>query len=196
MPLSSAKPSAGRKKNTPRRRQGTAPIPKLAFRAVLERSDNRLWGAHLRVPEKVLRRFAPGNPPRVICSVNGSPPRQCAIVPFKPGVRVITVNKALRDTLKLSFGDDVDVVLEEDKSAYGLPVPEELLAVFQQDAPGKRLFHALTPGKQRTLLYIIGSAKNRDKRIGRSLIIVQHLKLNHGKINYRLLSATIRQQRI
>lgn len=41
-------------------------------------------------------------------------------------------------------------------------MPEELEELLHQDEEGNRLFHALTPGKQRTLLYYIGAPKTAD----------------------------------
>jgi uncharacterized protein YdeI (YjbR/CyaY-like superfamily) len=87
------------------------------------------------------------------------------------------------------------VSLKKDKSEYGLPVPDELNELFRQDAEGNRLFHALTRGRQRTLLYIVGSAKDSDKRILRAIVIINHLKANKGRINYRQLNASLKDPR-
>ena len=72
--------------------------------------------------------------------------------------------------------------LKSDDSKYGLPMPEEFQEVLNQDPDGDRYFHALTPGKQRTMLYYIGKVKDIDRRIHTSLIFVEHLKKNDGKI--------------
>ena len=64
----------------------------------------------------------------------------------------------------------------------GLPMPDELQEVLNQDPEGDRLFHALTAGKQRSLLYLIGKINDIDKRIHQALIVVDHLKENDGKI--------------
>lgn len=42
-------------------------------------------------------------------------------------------------------------------------------------------------GFQRTLLYWIGQPKSSDRRITRALAVVDHLKANNGKVNYRML---------
>lgn len=94
--------------------------------------------------------------------------------------------------MEAAFGTKVSVVLQQDTSEYGLPLPEELKEVFRQDPEGKKLFHALTPGKQRTLLYIVGNVKDPGKRVFRALAIVRHLKENKGVIDYKRLQVLLR----
>lgn len=146
----------------------------------------------MRVPANIVAHLVDGKSRRVLCKLNRSNERQCALLPHGNGIFVISVNKKIRDTLGLTFGMDVEVTLKKDTSVYGLPMPEELRELFRQDTDGAKVFHALTRGRQRVLLYIIGAAKNVDKRIAYSIIIVHHLKLNNGKINHKQLSSQLR----
>jgi hypothetical protein len=157
------------------------------FTSVLERSDNKLWGCHFPVPKKTADELKDGDSKRVVCTLNGTETYQCAILFYKKGKPVISVNKKVRDSLRIDFGSEVEVILKKDASEYGLPLPEELSEVFRQDKEGKKVFHALTRGKQRTLIYMVGNVKDSDKRVLRSLAIVGHLKENNGKIDYRKL---------
>ena len=84
-------------------------------------------------------------------------------------------------------GDVVRVLLVKDESKYGLPMPEEFEEVLKQDPEGDRLFHALTAGKQRSILYQLSKPKDIDVRIHQALLIVDHLKENDGKIIDKLL---------
>jgi len=74
-----------------------------------------------------------------------------------------------------------------------LPMPKEFREVLKQDKEGNRLFHALTPGKQRTVLYYIGKAKDIDRRIHLALVIIEHLKDNDGKIVYPKLADELKR---
>ena len=165
----------------------------LRFTSVLERSDNKLWGGHFRVPARIAKKLIDGESRRVLCSLNDIAERQCALIPFGNGAFVITVNKGLRDKLRLTFGMEVQVELRKDTSVYGLPMPEEFQEILRQDKEGNALFHALTRGRQRTLLYIIGSAKSPEKRMVRAIAVVRHLKANKGKINYKELGASLKR---
>lgn len=164
------------------------------FTSILEASDNKLWGAHVRVPKVIVKDLAGDGSRRVVCMLKGSVTFQCALVPFGKGIFVITVNRKLRQSLGLEIGTKLSVSLSKDTSEYGLPLPDEFREVVHQDPEAGTLFHALTRGRQRTLLYIVGSAKTPDKRIARSIIIAEHLKTNRGKINYRQLHMMLRNQ--
>jgi uncharacterized protein YdeI (YjbR/CyaY-like superfamily) len=107
---------------------------------------------------------------------------------------VLSVNKAWLDALHLEIGGKVRVRLRSDESRYGLPMPMELEELFRQDRDAHRLFHALTPGRLRTLLYIIGSANDPDLRAWRTSIIVRHLEENGGRVNYRQLNASLKRR--
>ncbi len=159
----------------------------LSFTSILEISTNKLWGAHLPLPDAIAQIFLAQDAKRVVCTLNEKVEFQCALVPKGGGIYCIVVNKKTRDQLGLKSGSSVRVSIRKDESEYGLPMPEELAEVLAQDEEGNRLFHALTPGKLRTLLYIVGHVKNTDARIARAFAIVEHLKANGGKINYRQL---------
>ncbi|HAL56026.1 MAG TPA: hypothetical protein DCP63_06015 [Bacteroidetes bacterium] len=172
-------------------KKATPPKNGFRFTSILERSVNRLWGCHFRVPKRIVERLSGTGSRRVLCSVNGSAEHQCAILPQRGGTFVITVNKNMRDALGLDFGIEVQVTLKKDLSTYGLPLPAELQELLRQDPEGSTLFHALTQGRQRTLLYIIGLVKNPEKRTARAVAVVRHLKANGGIINYRQLNAML-----
>lgn len=122
---------------------------------------------------------------RVVCTINDGEPFQCALMPSR-GKFYIIVNKKKREALGIVAGDTVKVNLAIDESRYGLPMPEEFREVLDQDPEGDKLFHTLTPGKQRSLLYYLGNIKDIDQRIHYALIIVDHIK-EHGKVIGKVL---------
>lgn len=118
---------------------------------------------------------------RVLCSMNGAESFQCALMPWGDRFYII-VNKKKRESLGIEAGDMVDVFLVPDESQYGLPMPPEFREVLDQDTDGDQLFHALSPGKQRSLLYQLSKPKDIDVRIHQALVIVKHLKENAGNV--------------
>jgi hypothetical protein len=162
------------------------------FTATLEKFNSNLWGHHLSVPDAVSQTFLAQDVKRFVCTLNETAEFQCALMPKGAGSYFININKKLRDQLGLKIGTPVRVALRKDNSEYGLPMPEELAEVLQQDEAGDQLFHALTPGKQRTLLYIVGSVKNTDLRLNRAIAVVEHLKANEGKINFKQLNTALK----
>lgn len=160
----------------------------MSFTAALENFNSALWGFHIVVPAQFAKPFVEDKDRRVVCILNGSLEFQCALMPKGDGHFFININKKIRDKLKLQLGSMVEVMLRKDESEYGLPMPEEFAELLSQDEAGNQLFHALTPGKQRNLLYIAGQPKTTEVRLRRAVVLVEHLKANKGKIDFKQLN--------
>lgn len=162
------------------------------FRSTLEKTDSDPPWHILRVPKEKVAKFGfKGNLRRVVCSLNGTDPFNCALFPSK-GDYFITLNKKLREKLGLSVGRSVSVELVKDESEYGMPMPEEFAEVLRQDIDGQKLFDALSPGNQRLMLKLIVFVKDADKRIIRSLVGIEILKRCEGRFDYHLLHDAMR----
>lgn len=159
----------------------------MEFTSKLENFNTRLWTYHVKVPNPIAQHFLGQGDKRVICTLNDTYEFQCAIMPAGEGTYFININKKIRDQLKLKEGSKIKVFLEKDTSQFGLPFPEELQEVLAQDKEGNKYFHLLTPGKQRNIIYYVNQVKNTDLRIQRAMIMINHLKKNSGKINFRQL---------
>jgi hypothetical protein len=163
-------------------------MPKAAkatkFTALLDSSGNGSGWHFISVSREIGERFPAldGKSRRVVCTLNGREQFQCALMP-SGGEFYIMVNKEVRTRLQIYSGNNVQVSLRLDDSRYGMAMPEELEEVLHQDPEGDELFHALTPGKQRSLIWQVSKGKNVDLRIHRALIIMQHLKDNEGRID-------------
>lgn len=152
------------------------------LKALLTKSPSESGWHFLEIPAKMAEKFEKKNGSRrVVCTINGRLSFQCALLPWND-IFTIIVNKEKRDKLNIVGGDKVDVLLEEDVSKYGLPMAAEFKEVLKQDREGNKLFHSLTAGKQRSLLYFVGKVKDIDKRIHTALIVIEHLKKNDGRI--------------
>lgn len=159
----------------------------MQFTAVLSKFDSPLWGYHILVPDEVSKHFLSNGHKRVICTLNSTETFHCAFMPSGEGTYFISVNKELRQRLKLRIGSIVTANIQKDESKYGLPMPEELEELLAQDPIGDGLFHDLTPGKQRSMIYIAGKPKLADTRLRKAVVLIEHLKANQGKIDYKRL---------
>jgi hypothetical protein len=169
-------------------------IRKIKFETTLSSFGDGMWvyvpitteiAARLEFPDKKFR--------RVVCMINGGEGFHCALMPSGTGEYIISVNKKKRGELGIRIGDIISVELERDESKYGLPMPEEFREVLAQDPKGDRLFHALTPGKQRSLLYQASQKKDLDLRIHRALAIIEHLKENDGQVVWEKLGHDLKR---
>lgn len=88
----------------------------------------------------------------------------------------ITVSKARMKELDVHLNDEVEVELEIDNSKYGFDVPEEFSAVLEQDDHARTLFEGMSMGKQRAIIYIVLQLKSSDKRIEKTLFLMENLK--------------------
>lgn len=111
---------------------------------------------------------------RVLCSIEGKEEFPCALNP-RGDDYVIMASKQLIRKHRLQDGVPFRVSIRKDKDD-GLLLPEELREVLEQDDWAGQLFEALLPGRKRSLLYYIRSAKSIDTKIKRSLEIVEKLK--------------------
>ena len=80
------------------------------------------------------------------------------------------------------------VQLQKDNSKYGIHLPEEMEELLLIDEEGSAFFHQLTPGKQRSLLHIIGKPKSSAIRLKKAVVVLDYLKTNNGKLDFKMLN--------
>lgn len=163
------------------------------FNASIERFDSELWHFHVKVPNHIVGHYHDQDIKRLVCQINDHMTIHCAFMPAGHEVYFININKEIRKKLDVEVGTEVFCKVWEDRSEYGIPMPEEFREVLDTDPDGSKYFHALTPGKQRSLIYLVGKLKSQDKRIVKSIIILQHLTVNNGKLDYKLLNEAFKQ---
>lgn len=122
---------------------------------------------------------------RVICRLNDEVEFHCAIMPKKGGGYFINIGASICKKLKLSKGSIVTATFRRDHTEYQFPMPEELNEVLHTDPEAYKIFHSLTAGNQRGLIYLVTQVKSTDKRIERSLKIA--LRLKNGVTSPRLI---------
>ncbi len=88
----------------------------------------------------------------------------------------IAFSKARMKEIGVSNGDTVAVCLEKDRSLYGFEVPEEFEEVLRQDAEARQRFEKLAMGMRRAIIYIVLQIKSSDKRIEKSIFLLENLK--------------------
>ncbi len=113
---------------------------------------------------------------RFIITLNDSVQWQAGSVSLGNNEAYITVSADRMKKLKVDLGDTVKVTLERDFSEYGFEVPIEFEEVLNQDSIGKQQFDSLSLGKRRATIYLVLQVKSSDKRIEKSIIILENLK--------------------
>ena len=164
------------------------------FDGILEKHDNHLYAFHIKVPEEIANSIRDAKINRLICTLNGGIEFRASLIPEGNDRYFIKVNGELRKKHRLEIGSAVNVLLKVDESKYGMDLPIEFEEILELDSEGDRYFHELTPGKQRSLLYIIGKPKSSDKRIEKGLIVMAHLKDQLGKLDFKKLNEDLKSK--
>lgn len=164
----------------------------ISLNCTLQKFESNLWQYHLPIPTNIAEKYIEGNNRRILCTINNSVTLQAALMKAEPYWFVL-VNKSAMTKLNIKEGSKVQVVIEKDRSEYGLEMTEEMEVFLQQDDEGREYFEKLTMGKQRSLIYIGGQVKNSNSRINRALAILDHLKDQKGKLDFKLLNQRIKE---
>ena len=88
----------------------------------------------------------------------------------------ITFSKARMKQLNVHLNDEVNVALSRDFSKYGFDVPQEFEEVLLQDFVANQRFENLSLGKRRAIIYLIIQVKSSQKRIEKSIFLMENLK--------------------
>lgn len=154
--------------------------------------EDVLWGSFFIVPEEIADFYKSKNITRFICEINDLVKINCAILSGN-GAKFVLINKQVAKKLSLINGSEVSVVLKADESEYGMPVPQEIIDLFAHDEEFSNLFHSLTPGKQRSLLFIVGKPKSVEARIKKVVVICNHLKEYGGNLDFKQLNQDFKE---
>jgi hypothetical protein len=95
--------------------------------------------------------------------------------------------------MKWSLGNQIVVQIEKADLKYGIPICEELEAVLEADPEGSDYFHTLTLGAQRSLIHVINKYKNPQLRLDRSIILLRHLCLRQGNLDFKILNENFKK---
>lgn len=128
--------------------------------------DKKTVDPHLKAGQK-----------RVICKLNNEVEFHCAILSSKEESHYIYVGSAVMKKLSLKVGSTVSVELLTDTTPYQFEMPEELQEVLDTDGAANTIFHALTEGNQRGLIYLVQQVKSSEKKIERALTIAERIKV-------------------
>lgn len=163
-------------------------MKKMKFKAeVFNFYDSAVYGGHIIIPLEVSEQFIKQKTRRVICIINEEYEFQCGLMPKGDGMFFININSEIRKKMKLEIGSEVNVELKKDESKYGMFLPEEFEELLKIDDELDRVFHQLTPGKQRSLLHMIGKPKTSETRLNKAIVISEYLKQVNGKIDFKQL---------
>lgn len=141
---------------------------------VLDKFDSGMH--YIMLDKKTVLSLTKNGNKRVICRLNNEIDFHCAIMSKKEGGYFINIGLTICKKLKIKVGSKVSATFSVDNSEYQFEMPEELKEVLNTDPEAFEIFHSLTEGNQRGLIYLVNQVKSIDKKIERSLKIVERIK--------------------
>lgn len=145
------------------------------FSASIERLPGDWAWDFVEVPAEILAEIRTKKWKRLCVSIHDMPEYSCALLPLSGGRRGIMLSQARQKELGLFLGAWVQLRMWEDRSKYGMPVPEELAELFEFDPAIETAFEKLLPGRRRNYLHHIASAKTEATRTKRVLKLLKDL---------------------
>lgn len=164
------------------------------FSAPLIVDHDHLYAHHYYVPEDIVRSLKEHKIKRFLVSINDHANFSAGLISGGDQRYFIKVNQTQRKKMNLQEGVAASIDITKDDSPYGMPLPDEFAALWKIDQEAYDRFHQLPPGKQRNLIYIVNKIKNKELRAQKSWVIMDHLKINNGKIDFKALNEALKSR--
>lgn len=136
---------------------------KHTFRAPIENPGG--GGAFVRIPFDVKQAFGKKRVP-VKVTIDGEPYRGTLVRMGEP-CHILGVLKEIREKIGKTFGDEVEVTLEEDTEPRVVEVPPDFQQALDRDPVAKAAFQKMPYTHQREHVRAILEAKHEDTRRNR-----------------------------
>jgi hypothetical protein len=137
-------------------------IPSIQFNTNIFKLEYLVGMHYLLIPKKIVEQLGGKLSNRLICTINETLMFQCGLVALGDGDAYISLNAKRLKQLGLKAGSCASVALKKDNSKYGMPMPEELNELLNQDKEGEQRFNLLSPGKQRYIIQYVNTVKIRN----------------------------------
>ena len=164
----------------------TLPYPYRFTGPVEPLSDSPMFVSHcLVVPAELAADLRVRKLRRLIGTLNHLPFNLALQSRAGDDARFLLLSRQTLREIKARAGDPITVVCQPDETPDEITLPEELAEVFDHEPEAAARFHALTPGRRRSLVHYVSSAKGVDTRIKRALELACKLRTNtlYGDLN-------------
>ncbi|MGB0885347.1 MAG: DUF1905 domain-containing protein [Chitinophagales bacterium] len=159
---------------------------------IVNESSSLGWNNRIFVPieiaEKLIASASKKNAKRVICNIEKIVEYHCALTPDGNGNYYLMINKEHRKVIEKLQKTELEIELINDTSKYGIALPAEMETLLEQDDIGRQFFEKLTPGKQRSILHIVGKPKSEAIRIKKAITALDYLVSVQGKLDFKELN--------
>lgn len=164
------------------------------FKSILIKNTNHLYPLQYYVPNEIVTTLKDKKIKRLKVVINENEAFAGSLIPGGKKNYFLKVNNDQVTKMGLAIGKEASISISADTSEYGMPLPEEFSAIWEVDDEAHKHFHALTPGKQRNLIYIVNKVKSLEIRARKATVIMEHLVINEGKLDFKMLNEALKQR--
>ena len=129
----------------------------------------------LRVPEEIAARWKAAKVRRVTGTINGCPVNR-GLQHHAGGGSFLVLGRDLLKTIGLNRRSIATLVLAPDPVPDEFAVPEELLLALEHDERARVRWESFPPGRRRSLVHYVTSAKQESTRIKRALELTAKIR--------------------
>ncbi len=131
-------------------------------------------GAYVKIPFDVEEYFG-SKRPKIKATIDGIPYRG-TLVRMGTECHVLLILKAIREQIGKTFGDEVQVVVEEDTEPRVVAIPSDVQEMLDQNPDVKTFFEKQSYSHQREYIKWIEEAKRAGTRQNRIIKMLEMLK--------------------
>jgi len=147
---------------------------KHTFKAVIENAGG--GGAYVRIPFDVEQAFGKKRV-KVKALIEAAPYRGLLVrMGMDDNSHILIILKGIREKIGKSFGDEVEVTLEEDVEPRVVEIPSDLAQAFEHEPQARVFFEKLAYSHQREYVNWINEAKRDATRQERLTKTIELLK--------------------
>ena len=165
----------------------------IEFESSLLDLESNVWSNGLKIPTEIAERIIQSSGNRVLCTLNEKVTYPCGILTKATGEYFVNISKENRKKAGIGSSQTIHVSLEPDTSKYGMPMPDEMQAAMDIEMEGTKYFDLLSPGKQRSLIYMVSKPKSAEIRIKKWLVILQYLEEVNGQLDFKELNLAFKE---
>ena len=158
------------------------------FKSTLGKLDSSIWGLYFDIPQEVSKAFIKQGVKRFVYDLDGKEQIHRAMLSRGEGQYFLYVNKALMKKYNWPLGTELSITMKSDDSEYGMEMPVEFEEVLMAYPSAESHFQSLTPGKQRTLIYMVAKPKREETRIKKAIQIAEYLEHAGGRLDFKDLN--------
>lgn len=148
---------------------------------VISQLEKRKGGYYfLKIDAEIVDQFEHKKKTRFICQLDNKIEFQCGLNHLGDGNFFIILSKRNLEVIGKQLGDLIHFELIQDPNPLGVDMPEVLEVLLDQDELLSERFEKLTPGKKRSIIHQINRIKDIDRKVNRSIELINKANLPRG----------------